>query len=503
MPAFEGIVEQGFEVFLPEVAQPDGFDELVVGRVRRGGIGFIHLQPFRIGVFEANHVRMVHVDFVVAVGSDDEQVADPGFGEDGFEKVEGSSIRPLDIIQEDDQRMFGRADHLNELAQGVVEAVLVFVGREVFHQRLLPHDFFEGRNQSGDYPGGFAHGFGNPFFPLLDDGLVFGEQDVGEFVEGLDPGEVRRIALDEIELPGDEEAVLEGDGDIEAVDEARFPNTGIAAHGNEHFLSAGNLIEHFEQGFHFGFPSVEFLGNLEMQGPVGAGQGERSDAAVGFQQALAFGKVVRQSVGRLVAVFGILAEQFLHNLVDRFGQFRVQVPEAVGLSRKVTVDDFEGIFAGKGKGAGEEFEHDHAQRVEVGAVIDGAVHAPGLFGRHIRQGSFQSLCGFHKEGALIEAGRKVEINQKNLFVCRADEHIGRAEVFVDEVFAVHPPQFRGDMAADAQFGAEGGLQAAAPFAQGDAFKIMPHEILRAVGQQVFTDMPGIHELPGDFEFVAQ
>lgn len=61
------------------------------------------------------------------------------------------------------------------------------------------------------------------------------------------------------------------------------------------------------------------------------------------------------------------------------------------LSGNVAMDQFHRIFRFKGHSSGEQLIKCRTEGVEIGAIIQGAVHAPGLFRGHVRQCAFQHI----------------------------------------------------------------------------------------------------------------
>jgi hypothetical protein len=70
---------------------------------------------------------MGHTDLVVSVSADKEEVADVRVGHQMFEEVDGSRVQPLQVIQEESERVFLSGEDTNESAEHRLEPVLRFL----------------------------------------------------------------------------------------------------------------------------------------------------------------------------------------------------------------------------------------------------------------------------------------------------------------------------------------------------------------------------------------
>ena len=68
---------------------------------------------------------MVGVDFIVAISADEQQMRLVDVQKQVFQKEKGVRIRPLQVVEKQDQRMLLLRERLYKIAQNQVEAVLV------------------------------------------------------------------------------------------------------------------------------------------------------------------------------------------------------------------------------------------------------------------------------------------------------------------------------------------------------------------------------------------
>ena len=128
---------------------------------------------------------------------------------------------------------------------------------------------------------------------------------------------------------------------------------------------------------------VQLLGDQQPVGRVVLAEREVIDAALTLPIGKAAPQVALDAGRGLVALLGRLGEQ-LHD--DRGDRVRDSLQPLAGrerLSRDMAVDPLHGIGRGERQRAREHLIERDAERIEVAARIDRAVHPSGLFGRHV------------------------------------------------------------------------------------------------------------------------
>ena len=93
---------------------------------------------------------MRRTDLVIPVGAHQQQVAHVRVREQVFKQVECRGVQPLQIVEEQRERVLRRGEHAEEPSEHQLEAVLGIARRQVWHRRLLPDDEFHLRGQTGD-----------------------------------------------------------------------------------------------------------------------------------------------------------------------------------------------------------------------------------------------------------------------------------------------------------------------------------------------------------------
>ena len=145
---------------LPELARlvrrlVDGIrDErlhVLAGQARE--VDAAHLRAGGLQRFGRDGQRVRRAHFVVSVRADDEQVGRLGKAEDSrAHRVERGGVRPLQVIEEQDQRVSLTSERRDEPGQGAVEAVLGLREARRRHDRLSPHDALEIRDELHEEP---------------------------------------------------------------------------------------------------------------------------------------------------------------------------------------------------------------------------------------------------------------------------------------------------------------------------------------------------------------
>ncbi|MNN09730.1 hypothetical protein D3C81_1226260 [compost metagenome] len=96
---------------------------------------------------------MAGIHLVVTVRAHQHQVAQLRMGEQVFEQVEGRRIQPLQVVEEQHQRVIGTGEHADETAEHQQEAALRLLRLKIGHRRLVADDQPQLGNQVGDQPG--------------------------------------------------------------------------------------------------------------------------------------------------------------------------------------------------------------------------------------------------------------------------------------------------------------------------------------------------------------
>lgn len=99
-----------------------------------------------------------------------------GVSREPSEELEGGGVGPLEVIEEDDEGVGLLGKDVDEVEEGVVEAVEVFLGGEGRHRWGRADEFGEGGEDVDHDLGVGAEGGEELLAPALALGFVFGEE---------------------------------------------------------------------------------------------------------------------------------------------------------------------------------------------------------------------------------------------------------------------------------------------------------------------------------------
>ena len=159
---------------------------------------------------ESPQKRVRRTDLVVPVGSDQQQVPHLRMRDQVLEEVERSGVQPLQIVEEQGERMLLAREHPEEAPEHHLEAILRVPRRQVRDWRLFSDHELQLGNEIHHELTIRAQRIdegGSPAAKLL---LALGEDRADQALEGLAHRGVRDVALVLVELAGREQATLAG-----------------------------------------------------------------------------------------------------------------------------------------------------------------------------------------------------------------------------------------------------------------------------------------------------
>src|ERR1700686_4608702 len=163
-------------------------------------------------------------------------------------------------------------------------------------------------------------------------------------------------------------------------------------------------------------------------------QRELIDSAVGFPLRQAPPKIAPQAGSGLVALLGVLGEELHDDGRKRAGDLGA-FARRCRLARNMAMDPLEGIGRSKRESAREHLVQGDAQRVEIAARIDRAVHPAGLLGRYIGERAGNDLRRRGRLALLRQPRRDPESGEPDVAGV-IDEDVRGLDVLVDEAVPV-------------------------------------------------------------------
>src|SRR5262249_952882 len=164
------------------------------------------------------------------------------------QEVERGAIQPLQIVDEEDERMLDSGEHAHETLQGSLEAHLCLLRRKLRDRLLRTDDQLQVGCASADELGARGERFSD-VVEQGGEGGVDGEEDgTEEIAEGSGNRRERNVTLTRVELTGDEESASADDDLLKLVDDGGFSGSGVSRYEDERLPAvAGDALERIDQ----------------------------------------------------------------------------------------------------------------------------------------------------------------------------------------------------------------------------------------------------------------
>ena len=364
-------------------------DELFdVRRFERAEAHLAGLERAPLDLVEGDHQGVRAVDLVVAVGADEEEIAAGGVAHQERQQPERAGVGPLQIVEEEDQGVRGLGEDAEEALEDDVEPVLRLGRPERGHLGLRADQQRHLGDHVGDDAAVRAERRDELGAPRRHPLLLAGEELADELLEGLDERSVGRV-VDLIELSGRERSAPLHDRPLHLVHQRRLADAGEAAH-DEQLGAPSDAIERGEERGPLALSAMELLRHLEEGWDVALPRDEVGVVRA-VEEAGARLEIAEEPVRALVAILGVLGEELLHHVGEPARDGWPQAIRRLRRDRDVAMHERHRIARHEGDAAGEHLVERHAQRVEVGAVIDGPVHPAGLLGGDVSEAAFEAL----------------------------------------------------------------------------------------------------------------
>ncbi len=101
---------------------------------------------------QRSHKRVRGTDLVVPIGADQQQVPHVRVGDEMLEEIERCRVEPLQIIEEQRERVLRPGERADEPPEHQLEAVLRVLWRKIRNRRLLSDDELQFRDQVDNEP---------------------------------------------------------------------------------------------------------------------------------------------------------------------------------------------------------------------------------------------------------------------------------------------------------------------------------------------------------------
>ena len=258
--AVQGIGDESVDIVEPEGRQHD----------------LLHPRSRLADYLQRPHERVRRTDLVVAVGPDQQDVPHIRIGDQVLQQFKSCRVQPLQIVEEQRERVLRPGEYAEEPSEHHLEAVLCILRREVRNGRLFPDDELDLRDEVDDKLAVRAHRVLQRAPPPAHLRFALGEDLTDEGLEGLCQGRVRDVALVLVELAGREEAARRNKRLVQLIHHGGFADAGITGYEHEFWCAVGHdAVEGCEQGVDLALPPVQLLRDQQPVRRVVRAQRER------------------------------------------------------------------------------------------------------------------------------------------------------------------------------------------------------------------------------------
>ena len=161
------------------------------------------------------------------------------------EQVQGRRVQPLQIVQEQRQRMLRPGEHAEQAAEHQLETALCVLRRQLRHGWLRADQWLQRGDEVDHELAVRAQCLPQRRAPRAKLGVAFAEQRADQTLQRLGKRRIGDVALVLVELAGGEQAAGRYQHLVQLVDDRRLADAGIAGHQHEFRRAA---LDHAVEG---------------------------------------------------------------------------------------------------------------------------------------------------------------------------------------------------------------------------------------------------------------
>ena len=305
---------------------------------------------------------------LAAKGGDDQQVPAVPVGRQHLQQAQGGRVGPLQVVEEEGQRIQTGGQRGDERTEGEVKPALRFDRSQRRDRGSAPQQGLELRNHLVHDAGVAAQGLPQARAPGVLERAGLAQQAAHQPPEGLDHRPVRDVALQLRELAPDEARADPGEP-TEVVHQGGLADPGAAAHQDDAAAAGRGALERGQQPGGLLLPPVQPLGGERGGHPIAPAELETGDAPLALPQALPVGQIRQQGFGGLVPLFRALGQKLEHQIGEDPGERRVDAHGGHRGPGQVGVDDLARVGRGERRRPGQHLVEGRSQRVDVRPVV--------------------------------------------------------------------------------------------------------------------------------------
>src|SRR5258705_9221270 len=196
-----------------------------VFRSERRKDDFVHDRARLADRFELADQRMGGIDLVIPVSPDQHQMLHVRLGQEILQQVERCRVEPLQVVEEQRQRMFRPCKYADKSSEYQLEAALRLLRWKLRDRRLFSNDELQFGNKIDDELTVRIQRVPKGVTPGSEVGLALGEKGPDEALKGLRERGIGDVPLVLIELAGCEQAARPNERLVQFIDDGGLANT--------------------------------------------------------------------------------------------------------------------------------------------------------------------------------------------------------------------------------------------------------------------------------------
>ncbi|EDT07166.1 hypothetical protein BgramDRAFT_6103 [Paraburkholderia graminis C4D1M] len=328
--------------------------------------------------------------------------------------------------------MLGPREHTQEATEHPMKQVLRILRRQIRNGRLLADDERKLGNQVHHHLAIRRERLHQLFAPGLDLRVAFAEQIAQEPLECLRKGGVRNVSLVLIELAGSKQPARRHQHFVQLVDDRRFADAGIARNQHEFGRAArDDSLERVDEVPDLRLAPIKFFGNQQTVRCIVQAERKRRNRMIRAPRRNARTKIRFDARRGLIAVFRGLGQQFQHDALDRLGNAPRPLAWRRRPARDMTMDPFHRVGCRERQRTRKHFVQNDAERIEIAAGVDRAIHSPRLLRRHVCKGARHDFRRYGRLMLLRQLRSDAKAGKTHAIVA-IDQHMRRLDVFMYE-----------------------------------------------------------------------
>ena len=178
---------------------------------------------------------------VVSIGTDQQQVlSHPAAVSRSSIKIQRRGVEPLQIVEEQGERMFRPREYADESAEHQLKTALRFLRRKFRDRRLLADDELQFRDEIDHELSVRVQRLAQRVAPSAQLFFALTQEWTDEALKGLRERRIRNVSLVLVELARRKKTSGRNERLVEFIDDGGFADAGVSGHEHQLGLAAGH-----------------------------------------------------------------------------------------------------------------------------------------------------------------------------------------------------------------------------------------------------------------------